>query len=212
MDRYLVEQITNAVEITCTDIQINRGNILQYNEQPFFPRYTTMQDNLPIRSLPGQKFGIYVANSYEHDEYGLPTENPELIEQINRRRENKLITIQKMIPEARFIGLDTADHTIICWGSTLGVIRESLTFYDLRNKINILHFTNINPLPPNINDLILRIKHPIAIENNATGALCGWLAEKINLYITDKILDITGKPFTIEDLGEKIIKIIEKYA
>ncbi len=209
LDRYIAEQTLGTLPLNKHVKTIDRGEIFKYRKHEEFLRYLDAEDEKPIRSLPGQEYGMYIANSYEHEPHGFPTEEPEMIEQMNNRRLKKMDLMKRIIPETKFIGIENADNTIICWGSTLGVVQEALKSFSFKETINILHFININPLPPNIAELILNIKHPIAIENNAAGELCGWLAENTNLHIIDRILDVTGKPFHIEDLGSKINKFIE---
>ena len=166
--------------------------------------YTLTEKSKLIKSAKSTKLGRY--NSYEKDETGAATENPEIIKRNVERRIKKAAEIEKEAEKFEMYktyGKKNSNNVIISWGSTNGAILDSTK--DLNVKfIQILY---IEPFSKNIKKE-LDGKNIILIENNATGLLANLIAEKTGIFIEDKnkILRYDGRPFLADELKKEIEK------
>lgn len=63
--------------------------ISELNSTVYFKRYG-LENLVSNRAIPGQIGGIHNANSSEHSEYGLPSENPVIRKKQTEKRMKKL--------------------------------------------------------------------------------------------------------------------------
>ncbi len=166
--------------------------------------YTLTEKSKLIKSAKSTKLERY--NSYEKDETGAATENPEIIKRNVERRIKKAAEIEKEAEKFEMYktyGKKNSNNVIISWGSTNGAILDSTK--DLNVKfIQILY---IEPFSKSIKKE-LDGKNIILIENNATGLLANLIAEKTGIFIEDKnkILRYDGRPFLADELKKEIEK------
>lgn len=182
MDKYLADQQVDT-ELVSDLFKIDHGN----------------------RPIPGQAERIYTATSYEHNEQGNVTEDPEEVSKAGMRRMAKMDDIRRNLPPLEIEGNRDAEHTIICWGSTYGIAKEIV---EKSKNINLLHFKYISPLPANTQEILKSIKKPILMENNATGQFGGWLMENLSFHTPIKILNGTGRTFYVDEVLERIKSVI----
>jgi 2-oxoglutarate/2-oxoacid ferredoxin oxidoreductase subunit alpha len=114
------------------------------------------------------------------------------------KRFRKLLQLKQEIIQPRFYGSKKADTLLIGWGSTYGVIRESV---DLLNKDGghyaHLHLNQIWPFPVEAVSAAMQNAHySYVIENNATGQLAGLIRRETGLLASGSILKYDGRPFT----------------
>src|SRR3990167_9834255 len=87
--------------------KIERGKILSDEEagvQTDYKRYVFVEDGVSPRSLPGQKGGIALNGSDEHDERGLYDESVENRVKMMDKRFKKLESAMSDIPSLQLIG------------------------------------------------------------------------------------------------------------
>lgn len=91
------------------------------------PPLQRADDGVSPMSIPGQKGGEYQTNGLEHDERGRPSSMYTMHETMNAKRWRKLDAIAKKYGHlyTRF-GPERPDLGILCWGSSLGVVREAV--------------------------------------------------------------------------------------
>ncbi len=168
------------------------------------------------RKLPGE--GIVKANSYEHDEKGNTTENPEIIKKNAEKRLRKYEEIKKEAKKFEMIkvyGNKNAKNLIIGWGSTKTVILDALDAIDNSIKkignYKFLQVLYLTPLSDEIKEEIEKIEKEkgkiILIEQNVTGQLGRLIREKTGISIKNRILKYDGRPFLCDELKEEILKI-----
>lgn len=203
---------------TCPDYDlskfepIDRGKLLSEEElaelEEFnFKRYRLTDDGISPRSIPGQKGGVFTANSNEHSETGHITEIPEIRVAMMNKRMGKLASFKTKGYE--FIGGEErqVDTLFIGIGSTRGVIEEVITELNAQGEDSALaHIKVLYPFQPEgIEELVRAAKRVIVVENNWSGQLSGMLQKE--LQIGNKLQTITkfdGDPFTKQDLLDQI--------
>ncbi|MDD5289801.1 MAG: 2-oxoacid:acceptor oxidoreductase subunit alpha [Patescibacteria group bacterium] len=202
------EKIFNNIE------KVNRGKIignqkLEIGNQglnELFARYKLEKDGVSPRTIPGTEGGEYVANSDEHDEFGISSESAEIRKEQMDKRLKKLAELQKEIPLPTLYGPKDAKTTLVCWGSMLGACLDTLKHESIKalkqNNINILHFSYIYPLPMGLTEFLKKFNNLVLVENNASGHFGKLLRQETGIEIKDKLLKYDGRPFWSDEIAK----------
>lgn len=161
---------------------------------------------IPIKSkrkIPGKE--IVKASSYEQNKSGNTTEDPEITKLNAEKRLAKYDALKKECEKFEMVkihGNKKSKNLIISWGSTKGVILDSIK--DLDTKF--LQVIYIKPLSNKIKSEMQKAKNIILIEENVTGQLGRFLREKTGIAIPSKnrILKYDGRPFYCNKLKKEI--------
>lgn len=185
-------------------VVIDRGKTMPPSDAPSetsFKRYDLQApDGVSARSFPGMKGGQYIANSYEHDETGLVSEDPGIRKAMVDRRLKKLSAINNVIMPPIVYGDASAKTAIVTWGSTLGPVLEA----KLKN-VKIIYFPWLYPFPrEETKELLTKTTRVVDVEQNATGQLAALIREQTGIDITEKLLKYDGRPFLPEEIIEKV--------
>lgn len=193
-------------------VTIDRGKIMPTGTEPSeksFKRYDLgVPDGVSARSFPGMKGGQYVANSYEHDETGLVSEDSEMRTAMVNRRLKKLDAIKKVVLPPVIYGDQRATQAIMTWGSTLGPVLEAmkLTGFQIEGvPTKVVYFPWLYPFPVEAATAVLKgVGRIIDIEQNGTGQFASLIREQTGIEITEKLLKYDGRPFMPEEILEKL--------
>ncbi len=163
-------------------------------------RYKDTKDGISARSIPGQEYGLHLANSYEHDQWGYATEDAETIAKAVDKRARKMETIMDELPEPYLIGPEKADITFVGWGSTVNVFLEAIKRAK-KGTVNAIHIPCIKPLPvAAFTKLAKSAKKLVMVEGNANGQGANWIKQNTDIEMDDMLLRYDGRPFYAEDL------------
>ncbi len=179
-------------------------------EKPFlwdrkspYKRYLIMENGVSALAFPPLKGEIIKVNSYEHDEFGITTEDSRqtTLMQEKRLRKGKFLAEEiENIKAVNVYGDQTKDTALLCWGSNKGVCVEVAESLGLK----LIQPMVLNPFPiKQFRQALSGVKKLISVENNASGQL----ARLINNYgvsVNEKILKYDGRPFIVEELEEKV--------
>lgn len=125
-------------------------------------------------------------------------------------RAKKVAHIANSIPELKVEGDLDADLLVVGWGGTYGHLFETVqTVRETGRKVALAHFTFINPLPLNAEEVLRRYKHVIIAEQNS-GQFAAYLRGILPGFNPKQYNRITGQPFTIAELAEAFTKIIDE--
>ena len=210
-DKYLSEsRLTFKLEST---VFKNKRQAFNGNPQPdesgFFPRYLESENGVSPRTIPGTAGGTYIANSYEHDKYGLAAEEGSIrLEQMDKRF-RKFDAMRSEVPrqyEEREAG---AEVTLVSFGSTKGVIRAARTLLKKDGiPTNTLNLSWIWPFPKDQVKDIIGNGRPIVVEGNKQGQLARLIAQETGMMINDYIRRYDGRPFYAEDIASEVKKLV----
>ncbi|MCX5665437.1 MAG: 2-oxoacid:acceptor oxidoreductase family protein [Candidatus Omnitrophica bacterium] len=152
---------------------------------------------------PG-KGRVVKSNSYEHDEYGITTEDPVKTVQMQSHRLQKTNLLTKELEKYEIVkcgGNNKSDTAVLCWGSNRPVCEEVARSLGLKVISPIV----LSPFPVDALKAALKgIKKIISVESNATGQL-GLLINGYGIKVTTQILKYDGRPFSVDEL-ESIVK------
>ncbi|MDP1695673.1 MAG: 2-oxoacid:acceptor oxidoreductase family protein [archaeon] len=163
--------------------------------------YSCEKDAVVIKSQKNITLGRY--NSYESDEKGVATENPEIIKKNieNRLRKKENIAWEcENFEMFKIHGKKDSKNAVIFWGSTKGAVLDAISELDVKG-IQIIY---LEPFSSKIADELKKMNKIIVIENNATSPLSALIAEKTGIMIKDKILRYDGWPFFSDELRKEI--------
>ncbi len=91
-----------------------------------YRRYRLTATGVSPMAIPGMPGGMYQTNGLEHDEQGRPSSMFVMHEKMNAKRYSKLDALAKKYRLFRRYGPEKADLGIICYGSSMGPVREAL--------------------------------------------------------------------------------------
>ncbi len=186
------------------EVHIDRGPVMPVQStasETGFKRYDlSAADGVTPRSFPGMKGGQYMANSYEHDETGLVSEDAGNRSAMVERRLKKLDAIKKVILPPVVYGNENAKTVFVTWGSTLGPVLQAM-----KENTRTIHFPWLYPFPTDATKKLLSgATRIIDIEQNATGQLASLIREHTGIEITEKLLKYDGRPWLPEEILERI--------
>ena len=175
----------------------------QTKNQPF-KRYQDQEYGISQRTIPGQKGGVHLCNSYEHDQLGYATEeSQERVKQVDKRaKKTAHLLNDPTFVNPTLYGPKQAEQTIISWGSNKGVILESLkTLKDT----NFIHFPIVWPFPKqSFLELTKTAKKLLTLECNSTGQFNKLIRQETGLDIKDQLLKYDGRPFFPSEIIKKL--------
>jgi 2-oxoglutarate ferredoxin oxidoreductase subunit alpha len=144
----------------------------------------------------------YFTGSVSHD----PVNHQKMVEM----REEKINRIVKDVPDLEVVGEQTGDLLVVGWGGTYGHLLTGVNeLLREKYKIGLAQFSYIRPLPKNVRDVFGRFKKIIVCENNL-GQFANYLRFNYQDFRYLQFNKIQGLPFTVEELKEKFITIIEE--
>ncbi len=198
-DKFLGESHRTVAPFVTGKVRIDRGKAIVSDavlaKMKDYQRYRVTQDGISPRSIPGQKNGIFLANSDEHDVYGITNEDSQnRISQADKRF-RKLQGVN--LGGANVYGNPRAKTTIVAWGSLKGPIMDAIAWLPdrLRRKVNFLHLNVLLPFPSEaVSHVLKHRKKTQLIENNATGKLGGILRRETGLQLHDHMLEYECRP------------------
>jgi len=213
LDKYVSESHQVISEFKLNNVEINRGKLLtnsQLAKIKDYKRYSLAKDGVSPRSLPGQKNGIFLANGNEHNQYGFSIDGFKKgdREEQMQKRQMKIKDILKDLPKPVLFGPDNANLTLIGWGSTKGIILESLkTLNHNSNKVNYIHIPAPFPLDAKaLSGLLNNAKKIVVVENNYIGQMADLMQETLGQKFEYRLNKYDGRQFFPEEIIQKIKK------
>lgn len=147
-----------------------------------------------------------VVTGLEHDEWGHPSGNPKMHQNMTNRRRDKIKALMSEIPAPDYFGVENAEVLLVGWGSTYGPIRTAVqSGMESGRSIACIHLRHIHPLPNGLVELFARHKHIIVTEMNDEGLYgYGQLATLLRARYCDPriqgLCKTDGLTFTIKEI------------
>jgi len=206
-DKYLGESVWSE-EFFDDDVKVEKGNV--FDGESDFKRYKFIESDVPSRSFPGQKGGKFIANSYEHDEYGFMTESANIRQKMMNKRMKKLETLAENLPQPVLYGKEEAQITLVSWGSTkLACLRAVEILQAEGIEANFLHIVYINPFPKEkVEEVLKKSKEILICEGNYSGQMANLIRAKTGIEIQNKFLKFDGRSIYPEEIVETVRKVI----
>jgi 2-oxoglutarate ferredoxin oxidoreductase subunit alpha len=98
---------------------------------------------------------------------------------------------------------------IVGWGGSYGYLLTAVRELQADGyDVSLVNFNFINPLPKNVKEIFRKFKKIVVCELNL-GQFANYLRMKHQEFTYDQINKVQGIPFTINDIKEKCIKMLE---
>jgi 2-oxoglutarate ferredoxin oxidoreductase subunit alpha len=184
-----------------------RGNALK--DLTEYKRHAFTETGITPMGVPGDSKHLVVTDSDEHDEEGHIVEDAGTrIKMIDKRLFRKISHIREDMAPPVFYGNRRPEIVLVGWGSTYGVIKETVDVLSKDIGIALLHFSEIYPFPETEKfdyiDILNSAKLAICIENNATGQFARLMRAETGFEFKLKINRFDGRPFTLDSLTGEV--------
>jgi len=180
---------------------------LLWDGQGEYKRYLDTQNGISPLAFPGNPTAMVKATSYEHDEYGITTEESEQIVSMQQKRLRKKKTLEDELAryeQVKVYGDPESKTVLLCWGSTKGACIEAAEELGLK----VVQPLVLEPLPiESLKKVLSHADKIIDVEVNTTGQLAKLLSAH-GICIDDMILRFDGRPFTVDFLLEKVKEVL----
>lgn len=138
---------------------------------------------------------------------GTVSHNPDNHEKMVKARAAKVARVAEFIPPQEVIGSpEGGDTLVVGWGGTYGHLLTAVEELRKEGKdISLCHFTYINPLPKNTEEIFSRFKRIVVCELNC-GQLAGYLRMNFPHITFEQINKVQGLPFTVLGLKDRLTR------
>lgn len=187
---------------------IKEEHPLLWDRKGEYKRYSNAERGVSPLAFAPDKDAIIKVNSYEHDEFGITTEDPEIARLMQDKRLCKEAYLSQELEGYETVNIygNELSHTaILSWGSNKGIVIEAAKKMGLK----AIHVQVLWPFPiKKFQEALKGVKTLICVENNATGQLIR-LVQGFGFKVDKKILKYDGRPFSVDELEEKLKAVLK---
>lgn len=174
--------------------------------EPFL-RYRFTADGVsPPGFFSGVKGPVKI-NGKSHDESGISTENPEILEELAKKRIRKASAIKAAMLDEDCItisGVPSSDTVVVSWGSNGPLCSEVCKKMGLWSVQPVV----LHPFPKaRFEDVVYGNSRMIVVEDNSTGQLSEIIRNQ-GFSVDEMVLNHTGRQMTVETLEERLLEVI----
>lgn len=214
-DQYLADSTVSINEFDFSKVEINRHLIDEKDSEEYksYKRYEFTEAGISPRAYPGLLKGETVlVDSDEHDEKGdIVEESEKRIKMADKRMKKieKLKSEDLLKPE--IYANDNIDYLFISWGSTYGVLKETVDLLEEENiNAGVLSYNDIWPLEKEeIKKWANKDITLIDVENNATAQFARLLRSETGVEVDNEILKYDGRPFTAKEIYNRFLSEVK---
>lgn len=159
-------------------------------------------------AVPGQEgFMHRIGGLEKSNETGAISTEPENHHKMTLLRQAKVDKIP--VPDVVVEGAEDADLLVVGFGGTYGHLCSAVEEMNKAGKkVALAHFTYINPLPKNTEEMLKKYKKVVVAEQNM-GQFAGYLRMKVDGFVPMQYNQVKGQPFVVEELIEAFTKMME---
>ncbi|MCX6320698.1 MAG: 2-oxoacid:acceptor oxidoreductase subunit alpha [Bacteroidia bacterium] len=178
-------------------------------EIPFLPYKRDTEKLARSWAVPGTPGMEHRIGGLEKTAKGTVSYTPENHELMVKLRAEKVERVVNEIPDLVVHGADSGDILVVGWGGSYGYLITAVRELQAAgHKVSLVNFNYINPLPKNVKDVFRRFKKIVVCELNM-GQFADYLRIKHQEFTYEQINKVQGLPFTINDIKDKCIKMLE---
>lgn len=201
-DKFLSEGSESMDGFGRLDIPVERGKRLKDVPEGYKRYDLSHSDGISYRAFPPSPNGMQLANSDEHDEYGLVSEEEDMRIAQQNKRFKRLEMIKKEAPPPNLYGAKDAAISLIGFGSVKLPVLKALEMLKADGiEANFLHCVCPHPfVSEHYEGFVRNAKRLICIENNYVGQFASVLQENLLVEIKEKLLKYDGRPFFPDEI------------
>ncbi|HOO98395.1 MAG TPA: 2-oxoacid:acceptor oxidoreductase subunit alpha [Bacteroidales bacterium] len=179
-------------------------------EIPFMPYKRDSETLVRSWAIPGTPGLEHRIGGLEKTIKGTVSYIPENHELMVKMRAGKVAKVADKIPDLKVWGEDSGDLLVIGWGGTRGYLMTAVSELQAEGyRVSLAHFNYINPMPLNVADVFGKFSKRVVAELNL-GQFADYLRMKHSEFSYRQINKVQGLPFTIREIKESCIKILEE--
>lgn len=179
------------------------------NNLPYLPYKRDEEKLARSWAIPGMAGLEHRIGGLEKTVKGTVSYVPENHELMVNLRAEKVERVVNEIPDLQVYGKSSGDVLVVGWGGSYGYLITAVR--ELQNeghKVSLVNFNYIFPLPKNVKDIFKNFKKIVVCELNL-GQFADYLRIKHQEFTYEQINKVQGVPFTINDIKDKCIKMLE---
>ncbi len=177
----------------------------KFKDEGEYKRYKKTDDGVsPLKFPPSED--VIKWNSYENDEKGITTEDPDEVTDMHDKRREKTETLMLGLKDKNTVNeYGEGEPIIFTYGSTTMSVREALKAGDINAKV--VQPVYLKPFPFwELEDY--KGEEVIVVEQSSTGQFASLLREKSGVMPKTVIRKYDGRPFEPKELAQKIKEAI----
>ncbi len=180
------------------------------NDENYKPYQRDPENYVRQWALPGMEGLRHRLGGLEKwDVTGNVSTDPENHQKMVEYREKKVAKVADRIPLQEIMGDNEGDLLVVSWGGSKGAVLNAVTTLQEQGKsISHAHFSYMNPLPKNTEEVLKGFKNIIVCELNM-GQFVQYLRIKFPGYDYKQYNKVQGLPFTEGELKQKFNEILE---
>jgi 2-oxoglutarate/2-oxoacid ferredoxin oxidoreductase subunit alpha len=160
-------------------------------------------------AIPGMAGLEHRIGGLEKTEKGTVSYVPENHEMMVNLRAEKVERVANEIPDLAVYGKSSGDVLVVGWGGSYGYLITAVRELQQEGySVSLVNFNYIFPLPRNVKEVFGNFKKIVVCELNL-GQFADYLRIKHQEFTYEQINKVQGVPFTINDIKEKCIKMLE---
>ncbi len=196
-------ETVDAEQLSC-DVKVERPEFIKEwdaEKNGKFKRYKFTESGISPRALPGTPGACHVTASDDHDERGILISDmftsPPVRRKIMEKRMTKVENMLKELAAPQLEGPANADVTLLCWGSTWGVVREAAELLNEKGiKTNYLCIKYIAPFhTKEVTEILSKAKKKFSVEVNFTSVMAQFVKMQTGVSMDGHITKYDGEPF-----------------
>jgi 2-oxoglutarate ferredoxin oxidoreductase subunit alpha len=213
----LTDQYLGDSQWTCQEFDMTKIHYHDYRMREGvlgkvsgYKRHAITDNGVSPLGVPGDSKNLVVTDSDEHDEEGHIIEDAETrVRMVEKRLFRKMPLLRQEMESPVFYGDEKPDIVVVGWGSTYGIMKESIDVLSGNRSIAMLHFSELYPLPSHEKMNYQKIMHDaklvVSVENNATGQFSRLVKAETGIdFFNAGIHKFDGRPFTVDSLKGEI--------
>ena len=220
-DKYLADSAATHPFFATEGLAVERGKLADAawlaKNQPY-QRYEFTADGVSMRALPGTPGGRHIATSYTHGEDGFYSSGnreyagsePEVTVKALDKLFDKAPHILAELEAVKLYGPESADLTLVVWGSTKGAALEAMELAQAAGiSVNVLQVVYLSPFPAAAVAAALgRSRQTLLVEGNKTAQLGGLVRMHTGIQLANRYLKYDSRAFTPSQILLKIKEVL----
>ncbi len=179
-----------------------------------FARFKFTASGVSPRALPGDLNGIHTATGLEHNEYGRPSDSPQMHEAMSEKRYAKLngmLKHPKITKQKRFGDSGPVDVGLLTWGSTFGEALEAMMLAQQEGiRCTAMKVVLLSPFPAKeVEKFANDCKHLLVPEVNYEGQFAQLVSGHLGIPLT-RLNRVEGAPMSVRAIVEMIRTLAKK--
>jgi 2-oxoglutarate ferredoxin oxidoreductase subunit alpha len=208
----LDKQLSESFQTTIIEEGVVHATPHKAHEGGEYHRFKLTEDGVSPLAFPGTPGAKVKATSYEHDEFGIAADKPEIVRAMQEKRWKKMEGIRadaKNFETVKVYGDVEAKDAVIFWGSTKGPVLEAAKLLD--RPIRLVQVLWMEPFDEEgVRKALSGAERIVDVEANHNAQFAGLLREKTGIVCHSTVTKYDARPFDPAVLAEELRSIFSK--